>query len=1018
MQADDETAAMEPSPTGPLRTTRGRSFTAVLVALGFLTFGVFFWNQHNLDVIAADAHLINQAGRQRMLCERITHSALGIASSPDRARIAAYATELERDLAAWSATQRELREGETQQAGGVWRTRAVEDLLASIEPDHQASFRSARSLLAAAAAGAPRRELERHLETLRRSQVGYLRGMEEVVARYEAGAHHFVAQIRGIGVVVLALSLGIIAAAFVPFRTAQREIQQRRRAEARLEQRAREAQLLTRVTAMAATAASVDEALGRCLQIVCEWTGWPVGHVYHPDPDGSARLVPSSLWRLPEGDVFAALRRVTESTCFEPGEGLPGRILVSRQPEWIRDVHQDANFPRAQQASEINVRGAFGFPVYVWDHLVAVLEFFTPRAMDPDVGLLALVGHIGIEIGRVVERQKAERAVQDNEGRLRATFETVLDSIVTIDESGVIQSLNPATEKLFGYASAEMLGQNVSMLMPEPDRSNHPGYLRRYLESGDPRILGIGREVEAMRKDGSLFPADLAVSAMQVAGRSHFVGVVRDITERKRVQQMKDEFISTVSHELRTPLTSIRGSLGLILGGAMGEVPDEAKELIEVAGRNTDRLSRLINDILDLEKIESGKMRFELRSLPLRSALVEAVEANRSFAEQFGVGCVLVEPVPEAEVLADGDRLMQVLTNLLSNAVKFSPASGEVSIEAERCDDRVRISVTDRGDGIPEEFHDKLFEKFTQASSDSTRRVGGTGLGLSICKAIMEEMGGAIGFESEPGRGTTLWIELPVPVTCVADAEAGSAARRVLVCEDDPDIGRLLCLLLERQGFAAEAVSTAADAKRRLAKRRYHAMTVDLGLPDQDGMDLLRELRSEPSTASLPIVVVTAAAGEDRLRLNGDAKEIVDWIQKPIDEARLLEALRVALSRTRSSVPRVLHLEDDPDIRQVVRQLVGERAEVVSAGTLAAAQETLRREPFDLVIIDVGLPDGSGLEVLREIDPSLPVILFTAQDVHEDLGRVVEAMLVKSEVMPEALLETIVALLDRAPADA
>jgi signal transduction histidine kinase len=244
--------------------------------------------------------------------------------------------------------------------------------------------------------------------------------------------------------------------------------------------------------------------------------------------------------------------------------------------------------------------------------------------------------------------------------------------------------------------------------------------------------------------------------------------VARDVTEAKRleaerreVERMKNEFVSTVSHELRTPLTSIRGALGLLSGGLAGPLPDEAAEMIGIAHRNSERLIRLVGDILDLEKMESGGLDFHLEPVELGPLLRQSAEAHRGYAEEYGVRVETVLEAPGARAVVDADRLLQVLANLLSNALKFSPRGEAVTLRLERAGRALRVSVKDRGPGIPEAFQARLFQRFAQADASDSRRRGGTGLGLSIARAMVERMGGTLGFTTAEGAGTTFWFELP-----------------------------------------------------------------------------------------------------------------------------------------------------------------------------------------------------------------------------------------------------------------
>ncbi len=240
------------------------------------------------------------------------------------------------------------------------------------------------------------------------------------------------------------------------------------------------------------------------------------------------------------------------------------------------------------------------------------------------------------------------------------------------------------------------------------------------------------------------------------------ITVLTDISERKKLDMMKNEFISIVGHELRTPLTSVKGSLALLESGTAGTLPDEARTMVSIAHKNSDRLVRLINDILDLQKIELGKMHFEFSQVAVQPLLEEAVSANQSYAKEFGVRLTMLPTQDNITVRASYDRLMQVLANLLSNAIKFSHSGSTVTLGARQNGNLIRISVADQGIGIPDNFHDRIFQKFSQADATDTRRKGGSGLGLSIIKAIVESHGGQIGFDSAEGKGTTFHFDLPV----------------------------------------------------------------------------------------------------------------------------------------------------------------------------------------------------------------------------------------------------------------
>ena len=493
------------------------------------------------------------------------------------------------------------------------------------------------------------------------------------------------------------------------------------------------------------------------------------------------------------------------------------------------------------------------------------------------------------------------------------------------------------------------------------------------------------------------------------------------VFERKKIENMKSEFISTVSHELRTPLTSIKGSLGLIVSGVTGKLSDSLSDMVNIAYNNSDRLVRLINDILDIEKIEVGKMEFNLEVLELAPLMKRVVAENIGFAEEYNVRLELFNSLPDTKVQADNDRIIQAITNLISNAVKFSPEDGIVAIDVAARKQGIRISVSDRGPGIPEEFREKIFSKFAQADSTDSRAQGGTGLGLSISKAIVEEHFGTIGFDTIAGDGTTFFIDLPVYQERLDSSPYAPRktknAPRVLIVEDDRDIAKLLEFMLRNDGVDADIVYNAADAKQALIDTHYDAMTLDLVLPDQDGISLVQEIRQFERTRDLPIVVVSAKAIEGKKELNGHAFGIIDWIQKPIDQKYLNATLLRAIRSGSDYKPHILHVEDDLDVAQVVSKLVDDIATVTLATSLAEGKELLRSQSFDLVVLDLMLPDGAGEDLLTESHKSgaesPPFIVFSAKEIQSStISDDIKAALVKSRTSNEKLVSTIRAAIE------
>ena len=616
-----------------------------------------------------------------------------------------------------------------------------------------------------------------------------------------------------------------------------------------------------------------------------------------------------------------------------------------------------------------------------------------------------ITGYLGIGFD-ISERKQSEEKIQARENRIRSIVDTVVDGIVTIDKQGLVQTFNPAAENIFGYQSDQIIGQNVKILMPESYAKEHDGYLNNYLTTGERKVIGIGREVTGQRKDSSTFPMELSVSEMEVNGERMFTGIVRDITERKKLDRMKNEFISTVSHELRTPLTSIRGALGLVLGKSAKQLPEKVQVLLEMADRNSERLTLLINDILDLEKIESGSLEFELTPVDLVSLAHRAVEDNAGYASKHDIELNIdVVDLKEALIFGDAHRLLQVFANLISNAVKYSPKNGHVDIRVRDFENGYRVSVIDYGAGISDEFKTRIFQRFAQADSSDTREKGGTGLGLSITRAIVERLQGEIDYVSEIGKGTEFYFNLPKWNKPLKDTKTSTQDSAVLICEDNPDVAMILTEMLKAEDLRCDIAGTGEEVRKLLKERSYRLLLLDLNLPDIDGLKLLSELRNTPATEKLPVIVVSGRAHEGKIEFNGDAVTVIDWIQKPIDPNHLERALKEALNRFER--PQILHVEDDPDIVQITKVLLEDVAGFTHVPSVSEARLLLQANEYDLVILDLSLADGSGVELLDQLKGHCPIVIFSAQEPGRDISEQVTTALTKSTTSNEKLLDTI-----------
>lgn len=353
--------------------------------------------------------------------------------------------------------------------------------------------------------------------------------------------------------------------------------------------------------------------------------------------------------------------------------------------------------------------------------------------------------------------------LSSSEMRISSILNELKDCVITTNSSGVIESCNNAITKTFNYTRDEVLGHNISELISGIDFSKYKNNMFNAQKLIENEIIIDNKyQLDGTRKDKTTVPIEVSYNEVEIEGQRVTTFIIHDITQHKNVEKMKDEFISTVSHELRTPLTSIKGSLGLIKSGVLGIFPEKVNNLIEIADNNCSRLTNLINDILDLEKIKIGKMEFNYEELEINKIMEESLLLNQHFADQFETKIKVVKLDEESFINVDKNRLLQVIANLISNAVKFSDTGSEVTVILERENDTVKISVKDKGIGIPVDSKNKIFNSFSQVDSSYSRSRGGTGLGLNISKSIIEKMGGKIGFESTVGVGSIFFVTFPI----------------------------------------------------------------------------------------------------------------------------------------------------------------------------------------------------------------------------------------------------------------
>ena len=550
-------------------------------------------------------------------------------------------------------------------------------------------------------------------------------------------------------------------------------------------------ELLRRVAELANAAETVGDAAAGCIDLVRAFTGWPAGHLYEVDL-ASGRLVSSGVWRADDPLAYEPLRVATFECTFGPGEGIPGAVLARGAPATTADV-TDGNFPRLEAALACGILGAFGFPVWVRDEVAGVIEFFSPSDLDPDVAVAELLDQVGQQLGRVVERQRHAAALAASEEHARLVVEAASGAYVSIDDGGVITAWNAAAETTFGWTRDEAVGRLLrETIIPERYRAAHQAGIKRFLQSGEGPLLNRRTEIAALHRNGHELPVELGIWAVdEGGGRWSFNAFLHDITERRvaerelqaaydrerdmvsqltQLDRNKADFMSMLSHELRTPLTSIIGYLDLLEAGHGGPLNEQQQQMLDVVDRNAHRLLELIEAIVTLDRLESGRAPLEPVPVSVADLVEQVVAAVAPLAAAREQRLTAAVDDGTGEILGDHSQLERVLLNLATNAVKFTPNGGTVAVAAAcTADGGVGITVTDTGMGIPADEQARLFTRFFRSSAARAAAVPGTGLGLVIARSIVDAHGGTIEVESAEGDGTTVTVTLPrdppVPAT-------------------------------------------------------------------------------------------------------------------------------------------------------------------------------------------------------------------------------------------------------------
>lgn len=661
--------------------------------------------------------------------------------------------------------------------------------------------------------------------------------------------------------------------------------------------------------------------------------------------------------------------------------------------------------------------------------------------------LFKIIGQ-NIEIAEGIKH--ATEDLEHSKQHIQSILNGVMEGIITINSRGIIQTFNPAAEKMFGYTQEEVIGQNVKMLMDGEHKKNHHTYIENYLNTGDAKIIGIGREVEARRKNGDMFPMGLGITATELDGEKIFVGIVRDITAEKESQRRieearanaekannaKSEFLATMSHEIRTPMNGIIGVAELMSYTPINEKQEQYINTIQSSG---ELLLSLINDVLDFSKMESGEFEFESIPVVLNGLAEEVMNLLNSKSHEKNVELVVRIPqnVPLA-VTSDPVRLRQILINLIGNAIKFTK-DGHVLLNIEKVSQKndmvvLKFEVKDTGVGIPEDKLPIIFEQFCQADSSTTREFGGTGLGLTICKKLISMMGGNIQVDSVPGKGSNFWFEVTLPVArdyTEIDISMSQKLRnkRIMIVDDCKINLEVLSEYLNHIGIDCD-VAPSTDImfdyvkKAKSEGKPYDILVVDYYMPSINGIEAGQVISNNEEIYGNPALVFLTS-----LDRRFDSEHLEDsgfsgYLIKPVYPHMLVRTLIAAMEKhsekTDSSTSQnppddafkikgqrelpsfkvnILVVEDFKANQEVIEdmlQQLGCSVTIADNGKHAIEVFKENHEEIDIIMMDCQMPEMDGFEATREIrkleeGKKVPIISLTANALQGDKEKCLES---------------------------
>jgi len=722
-----------------------------------------------------------------------------------------------------------------------------------------------------------------------------------------------------------------------------------------------------------------------------------------------------------KGAVFlvddAAERALPQVTLDWDGEGVPLQILPPTwclgQPEpllTLDDQQGEQGTGLIEVLDDEDVQSLIAAPIVAHGEFMGFLIATSSRSgafTSRHIRLLSnVLSHVAgavanAEVYRLIRGQAQElgqmlRHQKEESSRKQAMLTSIADGVVVNNTEGDTIMVNPAAERILDMPRDQLIGQSFNKLFSVFEESDE----MEAVDTMEALLSKRGRDISKSHKmvleiERRVVNATLSPVQTQEGDFLGVVTILRDVTKEVEADRAKSQFISTVSHELRTPMTAIKGYTDLLHAGSIGSITDEQKRFLGIIRSNTNRLTALINDLLDISRVETGRMRFEPELMQIGDVIADVVTALAGQAESKGQTLTYEVDGGLPKIMGDWDRLNQVLTNLIGNAIYYTHKGGVIEVRAYPVENAVRVDVKDTGIGIASEDLARIFERFYRADHPVVQEASGTGLGLSIVKMFIEMHGGRVWVASEPDQGSTFTFILPLPVRGREEEDRhvlprlAARTRAILVVDDEPDVAELIGVQLKEEGYHIHVMGRGRPVVDWVEKNQPDLVILDLLLPDMDGVDVLRALKDNDLTTDIPVIALTIVPDDGKVWELG----VADYITKPAEAEDLLESVKKALTWQ----GRVLIVEDHEDtvgmISTAMRQIGF--TPLVAANGYEALVKARRYRP-DLVLLDLRLPGMDGYETLTHfkrdaVTQSIPIVAISAHvaDVAQERKRLV-----------------------------